>query len=180
MPTIVHPRVEINFYVKLHPRMYLSGALLHLLISTTQDKLPVLLARTSPQVSRHGPSRRSRAFLKARFERLESEIIDARVTANRETSKVRALISAVNRIAETAKYSAEDAMNLAMEVEIKMKIKNAEIAPIFSDSAENSSGSSSFRTHISEEMDRWYAKMDAEEAAEREAKKKEEGVNVID
>ena len=119
-------------------------------------------------------------FLKACVERLESEFIDARVTANRKSSKVRALISAVNRVAETAKYIAKDVMSLFMEVEIKMKIENVEIASVFWDSAKNTSESSSLLTHTSEEMDRWYEKMDAEEAAESGAKKKEEDVIVID
>ena len=67
-----------------------------------------------------------------------------------------------------------------MEVEIKMKIKNGENVLIFSESTENSSDSSSLRKHTIEEVDRWYAKMDAEEVTEREAKKKETDLIVID
>ena len=53
-------------------------------------------------------------FHKACVERFENELIDARLVAYREASQIRALILAENNAARAAKFSAEEAMNLAL------------------------------------------------------------------
>ena len=106
-------------------------------------------------------------FPQALVECLENELIDACKVGNCESNRAPALTSAANNAAGAAKFSTEEAMNLALEIDIKMKVveaKNSSITPHYSEDLSDLSG---LRIWTTEDYNQYVMEEKAKEKAQK-------------